>query len=142
MTDTIVVLILPYSEAEELENNEMIHVELVRELDSDWPHDFRDPFYQVTEITTSQSLFMPCVRSVYNFLIFVFLGLENDEIDTKIVFNCVSCIEEIKRVTEIMTSQSLARSRANGTSFPSLFSSFSTSNMVKSTPRSILCHLY
>ena len=39
---------------------------------------------------------MPCMSSVDNFLIFVFLGLENDEIDTKIVFSCVICIEEIK----------------------------------------------
>ena len=125
-------------EAEELENKEMIHVELMHELDSD----FRDLFHQVTEITTSQSLFMPCVRSVYNFLIFVFLGLENDKIGTKIVFNCVTCIEEMKQIMEFVTSQSLARSRVNGTSFPSLFSSSSTSNMVKLTPRSILCHLY
>ena len=60
---------------------------------------------------------MPCMSSVDNFLIFVFLGLENDEIDTKIVFSCVICIEEIKQVTEIVMSQSLARSRASGTSF-------------------------
>ena len=53
-------------------------------------------FYQVTEITTSV-IFMPCVSSVDNFLIFVFLGLENNEIDSKIVFSCVNCIKEIKR---------------------------------------------
>ena len=56
----------------------------MRELDSDKHHEFRDLFYQVTEIVTSHSL---------------------------------------------------ARSRASGTSFPSLFSSSSTSNIVKSTPR-------
>ena len=39
---------------------------------------------------------MPCMSSVDNFLIFVFLGLENDKIDTKIVFSCVICIEKIK----------------------------------------------
>ena len=39
---------------------------------------------------------MPCASSVDDFLIFVFLGLENDEIDTKIVFSCVICIKEIK----------------------------------------------
>ena len=61
------------------------------------------------------------MSSVDNFLIFVFLGLENDEIDTKIVFSCVICIEEIKQATEIVTSQSLARSRASGTSLYNFF---------------------
>ena len=112
---------------------------IMRDLDSD---DLHDLFYQVTEITTSQSLFMPCVRSVYNFLFFVLLGLENDEIDTRIVLNCVICIEEIKQVTEIVTSQSPARSRVSGTSFSSSFSIFLTSYMVKSTSKSILCQLY
>ena len=58
---------------------------------------------------------MPRVSSVDNFLIFVFLGLENDEIDNKIVFNCVICMEEMKLVTEIVTAQSLSRSRASST---------------------------
>ena len=102
-------------EGEELEYNEIIYVELMRELDSDRPHDFHDLFYQVTEITTAQSLFMPRVSSVNNFRILVFLGLENDEINTKIVFNCVICIDEITQVTEIVTSQSLSKSRASST---------------------------
>ena len=64
----------------------MIHVELMCELGSDWPHDFRDLFYQ--EIMTSQSLVMPHV----SFLIFVFSGLKNDERLCLIVI----CIEEKK----------------------------------------------
>ena len=72
-------------------------------------------FYPVTEIMTSQSLVMPRVSSVDDFLIFVFSGLENDEIDTKIVFNCVVCLEEMKKVTEIVRSQSLSRSCASST---------------------------
>ena len=97
-TDKLVVDFIIFK-AEELENNEIIHV--MRELDSERPHNFRDLFYQVTEIKTSQSLFMSRVSSVDNFLIFVSLGLGlgNDEIDTKIVFSCVICMEEIKQVT-------------------------------------------
>ena len=40
--------------------------------------------------------FLPCLSYVDNFLMFVLLGLEKDEIDTKIVFSCVICKEDIK----------------------------------------------
>ena len=69
-----------------------------------------------------------------NLLIFDIPDLKYRKIDTKIDF--VSFVlDEIRKFTEIVTSQSLARSRASDTSFPSLFSSSSTSNMVTSTQR-------
>ena len=63
----------------------------MRELDNDRPPALSGRGNQDVTVT-----FMPCMSSVDDFLIFVFLGLENDEIDTKIVFSCVICIEEIK----------------------------------------------
>ena len=69
-----------------------------------------------------------------NLLIFDIPDLKYRKIDTKI--DLVSFVlDEIRKFTEIVTSQSLARSPASDTSFPSLFSSSSTSNMVTSTQR-------
>ena len=68
------------------------------------------------------------------FIIFEFLSLEYGKTDAKIVY-LSNLSEKIKEVMGIVKSQSLARSRASGTSFPSLFSSSSTSNILKSTPR-------
>jgi len=48
------------------------------------------------------------------FIIFEFLGLEYGEIDTKIE-SVASVLDEIRQVTEIVTSQSLSRSRASYT---------------------------
>ena len=54
---------------------------------------------------------------------------------------CIICIKVYDR-SRTSWRQSLVRSRASGTSFPYSFLSSSTSNMVKSTPISILCHLH
>ena len=74
---------------------------------------------------------------VISFLIFEFLNLQYGEIGIKIEF-VAFVLEEIRQVTEIVTSVSLARSRAIGTSSPFLYLSSSTSNMVKSASRSSL----
>ena len=55
-------------------------------------------------------------KSLYinNFTIFEFLGLEYGKIDTKIK-SVASVLDEIRQVTEIVTSQSLSKSRASYT---------------------------
>ena len=80
-------------EDEELENNKKNSCRTyLRELDS-------DVLISVTCFIRSRKsrghFYAICMSSVDNFLIFVFLGLESDEIDTKIVFSCVISIEEI-----------------------------------------------
>ena len=49
---------------------------------------------------------------VDTFIIFDFLGLEYGNIDTKIE-SVASVLDEIRQVTEIVTSQSLSRSRVS-----------------------------
>ena len=51
---------------------------------------------------------------VISFLIFEFLDLEYGKIDTKIE-SVASVLDEIRQVTEIVTSQSLSRSRVSST---------------------------
>ena len=74
-----------------------------------------EKIWQVTEIVTSQSLSRSRVSFyVDTFIIFEFLSLEYGKIDTNI--DNVSCVvEKIRKVTEIVTSQSLSRSRVSST---------------------------
>ena len=50
-------------------------------------------------------------RVPHSFIIFEFLGLEYGKIDTRIK-SVTSVLDEIRKVTENVTSQSLSRSRA------------------------------
>ena len=71
------------------------------------------------------------------FLIFEFLNLQYGKIGIKIEF-VAFVLEEIRQVTEIVTSVSLSKSRAIETTSLFLYSSSSTSSMVKSASRSSL----